>query len=105
MTRIAVVALFLTGCATSSAGLERSNVEATLHSTKTPQAWATCVAESMIGNTQLRNDGDHYWVLRISGYGIPYVRWDFRPEGSGSRAELRASFGYGRAEDRVRACA
>lgn len=95
----------LTGCATSAAGLHEAHVRAVYDSTKTSQQFATCVAETLIGNPQMRNDGDHYWVLRMNGYGIPVVRWDFtpRPEG-GSHAELRASIPVSVGTGRVQAC-
>lgn len=103
---VILAASALAGCATSAGGLQRSQVETTIDSAKSPQAFATCVAEVLIGNNQLRNDGDHYWVLRLNGYGVPTARWDFlpRPEG-GSRAELRASVSINTGDDKVRRCA
>lgn len=96
----------LAGCATTAAGLGRSDVEQVIDSDKPSQAFATCVAESLRWNVQLRNEGDHYWVMRINGYGTPTVRWDFHPrEGGGSRAELRTSIPVMGGDEKVRACA
>jgi hypothetical protein len=94
----------LAGCATSAAGLADRPAKFTLQSGKTPQSWATCAAEKLIGNNQLRNEGDHYWLLRFNGYGIPVVRWDFYPAGTGARAELRATIGINTGDEKVRAC-
>jgi len=98
--------LLLAGCATTAGGLGSSPVEATLESDKTPQAWATCVVEALMGGADLRGEGDHYWVLRTNTMGYPIIRWDFhaRP-GGGSRAELRASMPISHATDKVQACA
>lgn len=96
----------LAGCAMSAKGLGETNVEMTLESEKSSQAWATCVAEALAGNTQLRNDGDHYWVLRYNGYNVAVSRWDFRPQPEGgSRAELRATISINTGDEKVRACA
>lgn len=97
----------LAGCATSSAGLYRTSVETTVQSNKTSQQFATCVAETLQGNNPLRNDGDHYWVLRMNGYGVPIIRWDFLPRpGGGSVAELRTTLNFLSAgTTKVQACA
>lgn len=105
---IASVALItLSGCAWSAEGLSRSAVESTIRSAKTSESFATCVSEKLVGNNPLRHEGDHWWVLRLNGYGIPLIRWDFFPEpGGGSRAELRSSLNLAySAHDKVRACA
>ena len=65
--RYIVLCSLLSGCATSAAGLARTDVEMRLTSAKSSQAVATCAAEAMIGNNQLRNEGDHYWILRFNG--------------------------------------
>lgn len=104
MTIVAVASL-LSGCATSSAGLYRTAVDLRLESDKTPQQVATCAAETMIGNPDLRNEGDHYWVLRTNGYAIPVARWDFMPRpGGGTIVELRATININSGDERVRAC-
>lgn len=105
---ICLAAFAVAGCAMSAAGLGRSPVELVIESqTKTPQQFAECSVETMIGNTAIRGSGDHYYVLRYSGYQIPYARWDFRPRpGGGSVAELRrANISVGAGVDRVRNCA
>lgn len=98
-------AMLLSGCATSAAGLAKSDVELTLFSDKSPQDWATCSAETMIGPVSLRNDGDHYWLLRINGYQVPTARWDFTSTDTGSKAELRATISINTGDERVKACA
>ena len=102
---ISGLALVLCSCATSSAGLQRMGLEMTISSSKSAQDFATCSAEVMQGSPTLRGSGDHWWVLRDKGYGIPIVRWDFigKP-GGGSVAELRATAIAGAAKDKVRAC-
>jgi hypothetical protein len=77
-----------------------------LQSSKSAAAWATCSAEHMIGNPQLRGEGNHWWIIRTNGYDVPVVRWDFTdiPEG-GSRAELRATININSGDERVRGCA
>lgn len=90
----------LAACATSGAGLLNSNVEETYASAKPPGTVANCAADRMSGSVDVRNDGDHYWVLRNNGYGIPTVRWDFRPDGNGGtlierRASIRVNVGTG----------
>lgn len=97
----------LSGCATSAAGLGRSPVEMVIESpTKTPRQFAECSVETMIGDTDIRGDGDHFYVLRFSAYQTPYARWDFKPRpGGGSIAELRRlNISYGAGVDRVRDC-
>jgi hypothetical protein len=106
--RIPFVALLITlgGCATSAAGLYQSKVEMTVESAKSAQSFATCSVETMIANNQLRNEGDHYWILRMNGYGVPVARWDFTNKpGGGSVAELRSSIGINTGDDRVKGCA
>lgn len=95
----------LAGCATSPAGLYKSKVEKTFTSSKAPQAVATCAADNLKHNTQMRNDGDHYWVLRYNGYNIPQIRWDFLPrEGGGTTVELRTSIDIMSGDEVIRAC-
>lgn len=96
--------LAVAGCATSAAGLYATRVEKTVTSTKTPQSFATCVAEAFAGDVQLRSEGDHYWVLRVI-MDVPRHRWDFTPTATGSLAELRSTGLAGAGEDKVRACA
>lgn len=101
---IVLFALLIAGCATTPAGLSQTRVEATVPSDKPAAAFATCVAESLAGNAELRSDGTRYWVLR-SVAGTPRHRWDFIPAGDGSIAELRSTALAGGAQDKVRACA
>lgn len=107
MRYVAIVAacVALSGCATSAAGLYQSKVEQTFTSNKEPQVVATCAAEALIGNNQLRNDGNHYWVLRFNGYGVPQIRWDFLPrQGGGTTVELRTSIDINSGDEKVRSC-
>ena len=97
-------ALPLSACAMSSGGLARTAVDQTYTSNKTPQAVATCVVESLMGNNVIRNDGQHYWVLRMNGYGVPQTRWDFLPVEGGTRVELRMAIPIASGDDKVRAC-
>jgi hypothetical protein len=96
----------LSGCATSAAGLLRRGVDQTIESQKSSSDFATCVFNSLRWDPDLFRNGDHYWVVRNNGYGVPIIRWDFTPrEGGGSKAELRSSFGMTVGDERVRACA
>lgn len=99
--------LLLPACATSAAGLADSAVEETVVSSKSPQQFAECAVEHMSGNTDIRGSGDHFYVLRFSGYQVPYARWDFKARpGGGSVAELRrANVSVGSGSGDVRACA
>ena len=99
-----VAALPLSACAMSAGGLARTAVDQSYTSAKPPETVATCVVESLIGNNLIRNEGDHYWVLRMNGYGVPQTRWDFLPDGSGTRVELRMAIPIASGDDKVRAC-
>lgn len=108
--RLVVLAavLLLPGCATTAAGLAQSPLEAVIESpAKSPREFAECSVDKMSGQTDIRGEGDHLYVLRFSGYQMPYARWDFRPRpGGGSIAELRrANISYGSGEGDVRSCA
>jgi hypothetical protein len=99
------IAAALAGCAASAAGLERTAPRLTIESARPPAAFATCAAEAFLADNQLRTDGSRWWVLRMNGWGVPVVRWDFEPRGSGSVAILRATSPFGEGADKVRACA
>ena len=100
-------AVALTGCATTAAGLLDSPVEQTFESNKTPQQFAECSVDHMSGQTDIRGSGDHFYILRFSGYQMPYARWDFRSRSEGgSVAELRrANVSVGSGAGDVRDCA
>lgn len=104
---IVAVVVLLPACATSAAGLANSEIEETILSAKSPREFAECSIERMSGNTDIRGDGDHLYVLRFSGYQSPYARWDFKARpGGGSIAELRSvNISYGSGVGDVRACA
>jgi hypothetical protein len=98
-------ALALQGCATSAAGLSKGKVDESYTSAKAPSAVATCVVETLVGDPVMRNDADHYWIIRNNGYGMPAVRWDFLPKaGGGTTIELRSAIGINNGSDKVRAC-
>lgn len=100
-----LAAIALSGCATSAAGLYRSKVEKTFTSEKAPQSVATCAVENLKHNTQIRNDGEHYWVMRYNGYNIPQIRWDFLPRaGGGTTIELRTSIDIMAGDEVIKAC-
>jgi hypothetical protein len=102
----AAAGLLISGCSMSAAGLERGRLQMTIDSPKSAKAFAECSADTMIGNVQVRGEGDHLWVLRFNAYGVPVTRWDFRTkEGGGSRAELRSSVPINTGDERVRNCA
>ena len=103
---ILVLSCFLSACATSSAGLSQMGIEATVYSKKSAQEFATCYAELLQGDSELRGAGNHYWVMRSNAWNVPIVRWDFtdRPDG-GSVAELRATAIMGAAKDKLASCA
>src|SRR3546814_3651415 len=90
MRSLVFAVLLLGGCATTPAGLQSTRVEATVSSSKSSADFATCVAEHLMGDAELRSSGDHYWVLR-SVFGVPRHRRDFTPSDSGSVAELRST--------------
>src|SRR3546814_4944428 len=64
MRSLVFAVLLLGGCATTPAGLQSTRVEATVSSSKSSADFATCVAEHLMGDAELRSSGDHYWVLR-----------------------------------------
>lgn len=96
--------LFLCACATSPASLAQTRVEKTVLSSKSAETVATCVAENLTGDAQLRSLGDHYWVIRYT-FGTPRHRWDFTNTADGSIAELRSTGLAGSGADRVEECA
>lgn len=103
---IALVSLVLGGCSTASgSGLAAMRTEIVWTGPKSPKVAATRLAEAIRGNTVLRNDGDHYWVIRNSIYGA-MVRYDFYPtENGGSRVERESGFNLaGGADDKLVAC-
>ncbi|HEY9090324.1 MAG TPA: hypothetical protein VIN76_01470 [Parasphingorhabdus sp.] len=106
-TFVILPVLALSGCATTAAGLLDSPIEQTVQSDKSPQQFAECSVDNMSGQTDIRGSGDHYYVLRFSGYQMPYARWDFRSRpGGGSVAELRrANISVGSGAGDVRDCA
>ena len=108
MRRLIAVLLVpvVSGCATSSASLGQMGVEFTVPSSKTAQQFATCAAEILQGEVELRGSGDHWWILRSNMWDVPIVRWDFKgqPNG-GSIAELRATAIAGAGKDKVQRCA
>lgn len=106
MMLVAGAAAALCGCATSPAGLLKSDVEQTVVSGKSSKDFAQCVQSTMIGNNPIANDGEHYWILRLNGYGLPASRWDFYPlPNGGSKAELRAAISINTGDERVENCA
>lgn len=102
---VIIPALAVAGCATSGAGLQQSKVERTWSSAKASKDVAICFGEAVRGNTDIRNDGDHYWVIRNSSYG-PMTRYDFQPDGKGgTMIERRSGFNVGgAADDKLEAC-
>lgn len=101
---VAALSLGLCACATTAAGLAESEIEETYTSAKAPSTVATCAADRMRGGAEVRNDGQHYWVLRNNGYGLPVARWDFYPSDGGTRIELRRSIPINSGSGDVRAC-
>lgn len=105
MIAAAGVAMMVSGCATTAAGLGEAKVDETFTSAKAPSAVATCAVERLIGDPQIRNVGDHYWIIRNNGYGLPAVRWDFLPrDGGGTTVELRSAINMNSGADKIRAC-
>lgn len=103
---VLLVAFATSACATSAAGLQRMGVEFAVPSKKSAQEFATCAAEVLQGSIELRGSGDHFWILRPNGWGVPIVRWDFANQAAGgSLAELRATAVIGAGKDKVQACA
>jgi hypothetical protein len=100
---VAAAALAVSACALSPKSLAELPPKVTIASRGSAQAVATCVAESLIGWTELRGSGSHYWAVRFS---FPMNRWDFVDQpGGGSVAVLRGQNALSDAQDKVRACA
>lgn len=101
------LAVLLAGCVpVSSAGVYRTAIDLTIPSSKSSKDFALCAAQAFAGNNPVTNDGDHYWIDRLSYQGAPFARWDFRPTLNGSVAELRSVALLGPVgEDKVKACA
>lgn len=97
----------LGGCVpVSSTGIMRTPVDLSIPSAKAPKDFAHCAAGAFDGNNPVTNDGEHYWVLRLSHQGTPFARWDFTPAPGGSVAELRSVLVAGDPGDgEVRRCA
>lgn len=85
----------LAACATTGAGLGRTDVEDVLASTKAPAEVAQCASSRLAGRPRVR-DGENrsYWLARNNGYGVPVTRWDFIPVGNGTRVERRTTIGF-----------
>lgn len=103
MRFVAVAAVMLAGCApVSSEGLLRTPAKLSIPSTKSPRAFAMCVASALPDAGQMLNEGEHYWLTRQYG-GTTYERWDFAPTPTGSVAERRSgqmtSYGTGSVRD------
>lgn len=101
---LSAAALALAGCTTTAGGLAELELDDTYESDKSPKAVAICAAERMTGS-ELRDDDVNYWIIRDNGWGVPVVRWDFKPrEGGGTIVELRASFGINSGHNDVKPC-
>jgi hypothetical protein len=98
--------LSVSGCAATLDGLGRDEVDVTLTSAKSAEAFAGCFALALQGdNDIIRLSADHFVVSRKNGYGVNVVRWDFKTAPNGSIAELRSSSPVGEAVDKARTCA
>lgn len=95
--------VFAAGCASTPAGLLETRVEESIVSQKTPQNFATCVAENMAGDVELRSAEGRYWVL-VSVFDTPRHRWDFSETPNGSIAELRSTGFAGAGKGTVENC-
>src|SRR3546814_6096623 len=56
MRSLVFAVLLLGGCATTPAGLQSTRVEATVSSSKSSADFATCVAEHLMGDAELRSE-------------------------------------------------
>ncbi len=99
-----IIIAALAGCATSGAGLYKTDIKKTVYSEKPSSEFAVCVAEALGGSVELRSSGEHYWVMRII-FDTPRHRWDFTPVPGGSKAELRSTGLAGSGAGKVEACA
>jgi hypothetical protein len=84
-----IAALALAGCATTPSGVAKTEIEGTIPSAKSAQAFATCVAESLPATAQFRQNGNGYVIVVEVGFRL--FRADFTPTASGSVAELRST--------------
>lgn len=101
---VVLLAALASGCATSARELGQAEVDGVWESARSPQEVATCMAERLTGQNTIRNEGDHWWVIRQgNAFGWSFVRWDMWPKpGGGTRVELRSSIPAGTGEGRLR---
>lgn len=93
--------LLVCGCAASQAGLANDKLIESFHSAKPAGVVAGCVQQNLRANPSLGTDGTNYWVTRQNGYGMPVVRYDFKPDANGGstveyRSRLRINNGLGK---------
>lgn len=107
MEKKLIVAVFssltLTGCATSAAGLYRTDVHSEYTSEKSAQIVASCVSTELMGNNPVLQIAEGHWaVLRNNGFNVPIIRWDiYDLEEGGSRIEFRKSVSIASGEDKA----
>lgn len=96
----------LAGCANSVADLGNKQAARVFEGPRSAEETANCLVAELNGSNQLlRMSADHFVVTRPNTYGVPVVRWDIFNIPTGSRVELRATFGLGEGEPKARACA
>jgi len=100
-----ILALLLSACATSTAGLGEKSPSLVFEGTENAEIAASCLTAELQGTNQLLRMGpEHFVVTRPNAYGVPVVRWDVFGTPTGNRVELRASFGINVGEPKARAC-
>jgi hypothetical protein len=96
-------ALALSGCATTSAGIEAEPVVATYTSTNAPTVVARCLQEAMPGlDIEL---GDHQVsVSNRNQFGSILMNWLIKETSSGSTIELRKTNSIAPGREKATAC-
>lgn len=101
-----VAGVVLNGCAMSSNGLAKSEVEASYSSAKPAGEVAECISGSLNSMMHVvQPKPDHFIVTRSNGYGTTMARWDVRSTPSGgSQIEFRKSFGIMIGKEKAAEC-
>ncbi len=104
-SKFVLVALGLTGCATSQEAMLKQDSLLTMESSKPAGVVAGCVAQRLNAGPAMGTDGTNFWVTRSSMMGV-VVRYDFKPapSGSGSIVEYRSRLRINNGLDKVKSC-
>jgi hypothetical protein len=104
-SKIALLVLCLSACATNQeAMLEQSSLQ-TMKSAKKPGEVAGCAAQRLNAGPTMGTDGTNFWVTRSSAWGV-VVRYDFKPDAAsgGTLVEYRSRLKINNGLDKVQSC-